>query len=97
MQGNVRESCWGCLERRAGISRPPLRGQELGGVLPTTSISDWVEAAPRSISAETKCAGVGREGQEKKKKTELGAGSQMCLTSSFLTAEASISKDSHLE
>lgn len=47
---------------------PPLRGQELGGVLPTTSISDWVEAAPRSISAETKCAGVGREGQEKKKK-----------------------------
>lgn len=80
---------------------PPLRDQELGGVLPTTSISDWEEAAPRSSNAETKCAGVGREGQENKK-TQLGAGSQMCncnecLTSSLLTAEASISKDTHLE
>ena len=56
---------------------PPLRDQELGGVLPTTSISDWEEAVPRSSNAETKCAGVGREGQEKKK-TQLGAGSHMC-------------------
>lgn len=45
---------------------PPLRDQELGGFLPPTSLSDWVEAAPRSVNAETKCAGVGREGLGKK-------------------------------
>ena len=41
---------------------PPLRDQELGRVLPPTSLSDWVEAAPRSVNVETKCAGVGRGG-----------------------------------